>query len=190
MQLKGSETEKNLMRAFAGESQARNRYTYYASIARDEGYLQIAALFEETADNEKEHAKVFFKLLEGGMVEFDGTYPAGPPGNTAENLLAAAEGEKDEWSALYPNFAEVAEKEGFTAIAAKFRSIAKVEGWHERRYRKLLDNVQEGRVFKRGEPVRWKCRNCGYVHEGPEAPKICPSCSHEQKYFELWVEAY
>ena len=190
MELPGTRTERNLLTAFAGESQARNRYSYYASIARDEGYLQIADIFQETADNEKEHAWVFFKLLEGGMVEFTGMYPAGPAHSTAENLLAAAEGEKDEWSALYPDFAEVAEKEGFKKIAATFRSIAKVESWHERRYRKLLENVEQGKVFKRSEPVRWKCNNCGYVHEGPEAPGICPACQHEQKYFELFVETY
>ncbi len=190
MELRGSETEKNLMRAFAGESQARNRYSYYSSIARDEGYVQIAALFQETADNEKEHAKVFFKLLEGGMVEFNAMYPAGPAGTTAENLLAAAEGEKDEWSALYPDFAEVAEKEGFKKIAASFRNIAKVESWHEKRYRKLLENVQQSTVFKKQDSARWKCGNCGYVHEGPEAPGTCPACSHPQAYFELWAEAY
>lgn len=190
MELRGSETEKNLMRAFAGESQARNRYTYYASIARDEGYVQISNLFLETADNEREHAKVFFKLLEGGKVHFDAMYPAGPAGTTAENLLAAAEGEKEEWSALYADFADIAEKEGFKKVAATFRNIAKVEAWHERRYRKLLENVEQGKVFKRDEPVRWKCGNCGYVHEGPEAPGVCPACSHERKFFELWVEAY
>ena len=190
MELKGSETEKNLMRAFAGESQARNRYTYYADIAEGEGYLQIAQLFRETADNEKEHAKVFFKLLAGGMVAFDGLYPAGPAGTTEENLLAAAEGEKEEWSALYPGFSEIAEREGFKKAAATFRNISKVESWHERRYRRLLENVQKGLVFKRDEPVRWKCDNCGYVHEGPEAPKVCPACAQQQKYFELFVEAY
>lgn len=190
MEMRGSETEKNLMRAFAGESQARNRYNYYASVARDEGYVQIAALFQETAENEKEHAKIFFQYLDGGMVEFDAMYPAGPTGTTAENLLAAAEGEKDEWSALYPDFAEVAEKEGFKKVAASFRSIAKVEKWHEKRYRKLLENVEQDKVFKREEPVRWKCGNCGYVHEGEEAPSVCPACAHAQSHFELWVEAY
>lgn len=190
MELKGSETEKNLMRAFAGESQARNRYTYYASIAREEGYVQISQLFQETADNEKEHAKVFFKLLEGGMVHFDGTYPAGPPATTAENLLAAANGEKEEWSVLYPDFAGVAEKEGFTKIAASFRQILKVESWHERRYRKLLENVEKDQVFKRDQPVLWKCDNCGYVHEGPEAPAVCPACQHPRAYYELYVETY
>lgn len=188
--IKGTRTEQNLLKAFAGESQARMRYTYFASVAKREGYEQISALFLETADNEKEHAKVFFKYLEGGMVEITAAYPAGVIGTTAENLLEAAEGEKMEWSELYPDFADVAEKEGFPEIAASFREIAEVENWHERRYRKLLDNVEKRRVFAREEPVRWKCRNCGYVHEGPEAPEICPACKHPQAYYELWCENY
>lgn len=190
MEMKGSRTEQNLMKAFAGESQARNRYTYYASVARNEGYVQIANLFQETADNEKEHAKVFFKLLEGGMVEFTASYPAGWVGTTADNLLAAAEGEKEEWGTLYPDFASVAEGEGFIKVAATFRKIAEVESYHERRYRKLLANVEAGKVFQRDENTSWKCNNCGYVHAGMGAPKSCPSCAHPTAHFELWVEAY
>lgn len=188
--MKGSRTEQNLMKAFAGESQARNRYTYYASVARKEGYVQIANLFQETADNEKEHAKVFFKLLQGGRVEFTATYPAGGVGTTADNLLAAAEGEKEEWGTLYPEFAAVAEEEGFPQVAAAFRKIAEVEAYHERRYRKLLANVEAGKVFTKDAKTLWKCNNCGYVHEGGSAPKVCPACSHPQDYFEVWVEAY
>ena len=190
MSLKGTRTEENLLRAFAGESQARNRYTFSASKARKDGYVQISNLFLETAENEKEHAKVFFKHLQGGEVEITAAYPAGVIGTTAENLLAAAEGEKMEWGTLYPGFADTAEQEGFTAVAESFREIGEVESYHERRYRKLLDNVDNGRVFERDEPVRWKCRNCGYVHEGPEAPDSCPACKHPQSFFELWVEAY
>jgi len=190
MSLKGTKTEMNLLKAFAGESQARTRYTYFASQAKKDGYEQIAGLFLETAENEKEHAKVFFKHLEGGPVEITATYPAGVIGTTAENLLAAAEGELEEWGTLYPDFATVAEEEGFAAIAASFREIAKVEAWHEKRYRKLLDNIHSGRVFKRDEPVRWKCDNCGYVHEGPDAPTLCPACKHPQAYYELWTEPY
>lgn len=190
MEMRGSQTEKNLMKAFAGESQARNRYTYYAAAARKEGYVQISNLFQETADNEKEHAKVFFKLLDGGMVEFTATYPAGPIGDTAANLLAAADGEKEEWGTLYPDFAEVAKAEGFPKVAASFRKIAEVESYHERRYRTLLANLEAGRVFARDEPTHWKCNNCGYVHEGPGAPNTCPACDHPQAHFELWVEAY
>jgi len=190
MSLKGTKTEMNLLKAFAGESQARTRYTYFASQAKKDGYEQIAGLFLETAENEKEHAKVFFKYLEGGSVEITATYPAGVIGTTAENLLAAAEGELEEWGTLYPDFATVAEEEDFAAVATSFREIAKVEAWHEKRYRKLLDNVQSGRVFKRDEPVRWKCDNCGYVHEGPEAPTLCPACKHPQAYYELWTEPY
>ncbi|MHB8869757.1 MAG: rubrerythrin [Thermoleophilia bacterium] len=188
--MRGSQTEKNLMKAFAGESQARNRYTYYSAAARKEGYVQISSLFEETAGNEKEHAKVFFKLLEGGTVEFTASYPAGPIGDTAANLLAAAEGEKEEWGTLYPNFAEVAKEEGFPKVAASFRKIAEVEVYHEMRYRKLLANLEAGRVFKRDETVKWKCQNCGYVHEDTGAPTTCPTCEHPQAHFELWVEAY
>ncbi|MBW2525453.1 MAG: rubrerythrin family protein [Deltaproteobacteria bacterium] len=188
--IKGTKTEKNLLAAFAGESQARNRYTYAAGVARKEGYLQIAALFEETADNEKEHAKRFFKFLEGGATEITAAYPAGVIGTTAENLLAAAEGEKEEWTELYPAFAKTAKEEGFNEVAAAFTMIAKVEKEHEERYRKLLDNVKSEKVFKKDAPVRWKCRNCGYVHEGPEAPAKCPACVHPQSYFEIKEETY
>jgi len=188
--IKGTETEKNLLKAFAGESQARNRYTYYAKVARNEGYKQIEWLFTETAENEREHAKVFFKHLEGGEVEITASYPAGKIGTTKENLLAAAEGEKMEWGTLYPDFAEVAEQEGFPKVAESFRNIAKVEAYHERRYRKLLESMENGTVFKKDQPIKWKCRNCGYVHEGPEAPDVCPACKHGQKYFEVWMENY
>lgn len=188
--IKGTQTEKNLLKSFAGESQARTRYNYFASVAKREGYEQIAALFTETSDNEKEHAKVFFKYLEGGMVEITAEYPAGRIGTTAENLLAAAEGELEEWGTLYPDFANVAESEGFADIAESFRKIASVEKWHERRYRKLLENVENRRVFARETLLRWKCRNCGYIHEGPEAPELCPACKHPQAYFELQAENY
>ncbi len=188
--IKGTRTEQNLLKAFAGESQARMRYNYFASQAKKEGFEQISALFTETADNEKEHAKVFFKYLEGGPVEITAMYPAGRIGTTAENLLAAAEGEKEEWSELYPNFADVADEEGFPAVATSFREIAEVESWHEKRYRKLLENVENRRVFARETLVRWKCRNCGYVHEGPSAPELCPACKHPQAYYELWCENY
>ena len=188
--LKGSRTEKNLLAAFAGESQARNRYTYAASVARKEGYLQISELLLETAENEKEHAKRFFKLLEGGTAEITASYPAGVIGTTEENLEAAAAGENEEWTELYPHFAQVAREEGFPAVAATFTAIAEVEKEHEARYRKLLDNVRNGRVFAKDEPVRWKCRNCGYVHEGDEAPDVCPACAHPQKHFEVQAENY
>ena len=190
--LKGTQTEKNLLASFAGESQARNRYTFFASKAKKEGYEQIAAIFRETADNEKEHAEVFFKYLQGGDVKIMAEYPAGVIGTTAENLLAAAEGEKMEWGTLYPDFAKTAEEEGFSEIASIFREIAKVEAYHERRYRKLLENVKKKQVFKKDKVkvVKWKCRNCGYVHEGHEAPKVCPACKHPQSYYELWVENY
>lgn len=188
--LKGTKTEKNLLAAFAGESQARNRYTYFASKAKKEGYEQIKAIFEETSDNEKEHAERFFKFLEGGKVEIRAMYPAGVIGGTAENLEAAAAGEREEWGMLYPDFANVAEKEGFGEIARTFREIAEVEKYHERRYLKLLDNIKQGRVFKKDKPVKWKCRNCGYVHEGTEAPEICPACAHPRAYYELWCENY
>ncbi|MDH7506599.1 MAG: rubrerythrin family protein [Candidatus Thermoplasmatota archaeon] len=188
--LKGTKTEKNLLAAFAGESQARNRYTFFVSQARKEGYEQIANLFQETADNEKEHAKVFFKYLQGGDVEIVATYPAGVIGTTEQNLLAAAEGEKMEWGTLYPDFAETAEKEGFPEIATSFKNIAKVEAYHEKRYRKLLENIKNKKVFKKEKVVKWKCRNCGYVHEGTEAPSVCPACKHPQAYYELWVENY
>jgi len=188
--LKGSKTEKNLVKAFAGESQARNRYTYFASVARKDGFEQIAAIFEETADNEKEHAKVFFKHLEGGDAVIEASYPAGKIGTTAENLLAAAEGEKMEWGTLYPGFEKVARDEGFEDIADSFKEIAEVEERHEKRYRKLLENVKSNTVFKKDKVVRWKCRNCGYVHEGKEAPNVCPACKHPQSFYELLSENY
>jgi rubrerythrin len=193
MNLKGSETEKNLLKAFAGESQARNRYTYFSSVAKKEGYEQISAIFTETADNEKEHAKVFFKHLEkseGFPVEITASYPAGKIGTTKENLLAAANGEKEEWSRLYPTFEKVARKEGFKDVAESFKEIAEVEEQHEKRYRKLLKNVEENKVFKKDKVVRWRCRNCGYIHEGPEAPETCPACKHPQSYYELMEENY
>lgn len=190
LDLKGSKTEKNLLAAFAGESQARNRYTFFASVARKEGYEQIAAIFQETADNEKEHAELFFKQLKGGLVEITAEYPVGVIGSTAENLEAAAEGEKLEWGTLYPNFAEVAEEEGFAEAARIFRMVAKVEAYHERRYRKLLANVTQGKVFKKDSPIKWKCRNCGHVYEGAEAPEKCPVCDHPRSYFEVWCENY
>lgn len=188
--VKGTQTEKNLLAAFAGESQARNRYTFFASQAKKEGYEQIAAFFLETAENEKEHAKRFFNFLEGGMVEIKASYPAGLIGSTTENLKAAAAGENEEYTKLYPEAAAVAEKEGFKEIAATFRSIARVEEEHEKRYLKLLANIEKGVVFKKDKPVRWKCRNCGYVHEGLEAPEKCPSCLHPKAYFELKEENY
>ena len=188
--LKGSETEKNLLKAFAGESQARNRYTYFMNAAKKEGFEQIAGIFEETANNEREHAEVFFKHLEGGDVVITADYPAGRIGTTAENLLHAAEGEKMEWGTLYPNFEAVARKEGLDKVAESFKEIAEIEERHEKRYRKLLENVNAGKVFKKGEVVEWKCRNCGYVHEGKEAPKVCPACKHAQSYYELLVENY
>ncbi len=188
--LKGSETNKNLLKSFAGESQARNRYTFFASVAKKEGYEQIAALFIETAGNEKEHAEVFFKHLQGGDLEITATYPAGRVGGTAENLLAAAEGELLEWGTLYPDFEETAKEEGFKEIAESFEEIAEVEERHEKRFRKLLDNVVNGTVFKRDETVPWKCRNCGYVHVGKKPPKECPACKHPQSYYELLAENY
>jgi rubrerythrin len=188
--IKGTRTEKNLLASFAGESQARTRYTFFASKAKKEGYEQISAIFQETADNEKEHAERFFKFLEGGEVEINASYPAGVIGNTAENLEAAAAGEKKEWGMLYPDAAKVAEEEGFSEIARTFKEIANVEKYHERRYLKLLENVKSGRVFKRDKLVRWKCRNCGYVYEGTEAPEICPACAHPRSYYELWCENY
>ncbi len=188
--LKGTQTEKNLLAAFAGESQARNRYTFFASKAKKEGYEQIAAIFQETADNEKEHAEVFFKHLQGDDVEIMAAYPAGVIGTTAENLLAAAEGEKMEWGTLYPDFAETAEKEGFPMVAHSFKKVSEVEAYHEKRYRKLLENVKNKKVFKKDKSIKWKCRNCGYIHEGTEAPDICPACQHPQSYYEVWTEPY
>jgi len=185
-QLKGSKTEQNLLKSFAGESQARNRYTYFASAAKKEGYEQISAIFQETADNEKEHAKRFFKFLEGGCVEITASYPAGIiAASTLENLKAAAEGENEEHTILYPGFAEAAEQEGFTQIAAAFRMISKVEVEHEKRYLKLASNIEKKEVFSKSAPVRWKCRNCGYVHETVSAPAKCPACLHDQAYFEI-----
>jgi rubrerythrin len=188
--LKGTVTEKNLLAAFAGESQARNRYSFFASKAKKEGYEQIAAIFQETADNEKEHAEVFFKHLQGGEVEIIAGYPAGVIGTTAENLLVAADGEKMEWGTLYPDFAKTAEEEGFPMVAHSFKEIGEVEAHHEQRYRGLLDNVKNKTVFKKDRVVKWKCRNCGYVHEGKEAPDVCPACQHKQSYYEIWVENY
>ena len=188
--LKGTQTEKNLLAAFAGESQARNRYTFFASKAKKEGYEQISAFFKESAGNEKEHAEIFYKHLQGGEVEIIAGYPAGVIGTTEENLLAAAEGEKMEWGTLYPDFAETATEEGFPMVAHSFREIGKVEVYHEKRYRKLLENVEKKQVFKKDKAVKWKCRNCGYVHEGKETPDVCPACQHPKSYFELWVENY
>jgi rubrerythrin len=190
MDFSGSQTEKNLLAAFAGESQARNRYTFFASVAKKQGYEQIAAIFEETAANEKEHAELFFKHLKGGVVEITASYPAGVIASTADNLKAGAEGEKLEWGTIYPSFAEVAKKEGFNDVAKTFTMVAQVEAYHERRYTKLLENVNEGKVFKKDQPIKWKCRNCGMVIEGPEAPDTCPTCAHPQAYFEVWVENY
>jgi len=189
-EMKGSQTEKNLLASFAGESQARMRYTFFSSIAAKEGYEQIAAIFLETAENEKEHAKLFFKLLEGGTAEITAAYPAGVLGSTAENLLAAADGEKLEWSTLYPEFGDIAEQEGFIEAATTFRNVAKVEVSHERRYRKLLANIEEQTVFKKAASTCWKCRNCGYVFKAGETPEKCPVCDHPQKYFEVWCENY
>ncbi len=188
--LKGTQTEKNLLAAFAGESQARNRYTYFASAAKKEGYEQISAIFLETAENEKEHAKRFFKFLEGGAVEITAMYPAGLIGDTASNLKASADGELEEWSMIYKDFAGTAEKEGFPEVATCFKMIGKVEKEHEARYRKLWAKVTGGTVFKKDSPVRWVCRNCGYVHEGPEAPTLCPACLHPQAFYEIKAENY
>lgn len=188
--LEGTQTEQNLLKSFAGESQARMRYDYFSKQAKKEGFEQISAIFAETALNEKEHAKRFFKFLEGRMVEITATYPAGKIGTTAENLKASAEGENEEWTELYPAFADVADEEGFVEIAMVWRNIAKVEKAHETRYRKLLENVETGNVFKRDEKVVWKCQNCGYLHEGNEALEECPSCAHPQAHFELFVENY
>jgi len=185
MELKKSQTEKNLLTAFAGESQARNRYTYFSSQARKEGFVQISAIFEETANQEKEHAKRLFKFLEGGEVEISAAFPAGVIGSTSENLKEAAAGENYETTEMYPNFAKVAEEEGFSEIAKVFRNIAVAEARHRDRYLALEKNIAEGKVFKREKSVRWICRNCGYVHEGTEAPDVCPACAHPQAHFEL-----
>ncbi|MDO4756428.1 MAG: rubrerythrin family protein [Parabacteroides sp.] len=188
--IKGTRTEQNLLKSFAGESQARSRYTFFASAAKKEGYEQIAGVFMETAEQEKEHAKRFFKFLEGGMVEITASFPAGKIGTTAENLAAAADGENEEWVDLYPEFADIAEEEGFKEIAVVFRMVAKVEAEHEKRYRKLLANIVEGKVFEKDEPILWQCRNCGYVHEGKTAPGKCPACAHPQAYFEPMKQNY
>jgi rubrerythrin len=188
--IKGTKTEKNLLASFAGESQARNRYTYFASKAKKEGLEQISALFLETAENEKEHAKRFFSYLEGGPVEITAIYPAGITGTTKDNLKAAAAGENEEHTKLYPGAAKIADEEGFPEIAAQWRSIAAVEVQHEKRYLTLLQNVEKGNVFKKDKVVKWKCRNCGYVHEGKEAPAQCPACLHPQAYYEIKEENY
>jgi rubrerythrin len=190
MEFKGSKTEKNLLAAFAGESQARNRYTYFASAAKKEGYEQISALFLETAENEKEHAKLFFNLLKGGDTEILAAYPAGVVGKTADNLKAAAAGENLEWTKLYQDFADVAKKEGFDVVYQTFTNVAKVEKFHEARYLDLIENVKEGKVFKKNASVKWHCRNCGYVFEGTEVPDQCPVCKHPRAYFEVLAENY
>ena len=188
--LKGTKTEHNLLASFAGESQARNRYSYFSSQAKKEGFEQISWIFSDTADNEKEHAKRFFKFLEGGMVEITAAYPAGVIGTTAENLAEAADGENLEWTILYPGFADVADQEGFPEIAKVWREIARAEVGHETRYRKLLANVKEGKVFKKDAPAKWRCRNCGYISEGATAPENCPACDHPQAHYELLAENY
>jgi len=193
MNLKGTRTAENLLKSFAGESQARNRYTYYASVAKKEGYLQIATIFTETANNEKEHAKVFFKHLQSDLnneaIEITATYPVAL-GDTAENLLAAANGEKEEWSDIYPLFADIADEEGFKSVAASFRHIGEVEKHHEERYRKLHALVMSKRIFKKEDEETWICSNCGHIHKGKSAPGVCPACKHDQKYFELLCEKY
>jgi rubrerythrin len=188
--LKGTKTEKNLLTAFAGESQARNRYTYFASVAKKEGYEQISWIFLDTADNEKEHAKRLFKFLEGGEVEIQAVFPAGVIGDTKTNLKSAAAGENYEYTKMYPEFAKIARSEGFEDIAKVFEAIAVAEQGHEKRYLKLLENIEKGLVFKKNQVVKWRCRNCGYIHEGLEAPVKCPSCDHPQAYFELFCENY
>jgi len=188
--LKGTKTEQNLLKAFAGESQARMRYDYFAKQAKKEGLEQISGIFAETALNEKEHAKRFFKFLEGGMIEITAMYPAGKIGSTLENLKAAAEGENEEWTELYPEFAKIAEEEGFKEVGDTFRMIAKVEKAHEDRYVKLYNNLEEGKVFEKDNKIIWKCRNCGYLHEGNKAPETCPACLHPQAYFEIKEDNY
>jgi rubrerythrin len=188
MELKGSRTEKNLLTAFAGESQARNRYTYFASQATKDGFVQIQAIFEETANQEKEHAKRFFKFLQGGEVEVSTAFPAGVIGSTAENLREAAGGENYEWSSMYPEFAQIAREEGFDEIASVFEAVAVAEKQHEKRYLGLLKNLEAGTVFKKSETVTWRCRNCGYLHTGTDAPDLCPACAHPQAHFELLAE--
>ena len=186
--LKGTQTEKNLLLAFAGESQARNRYTFFASKAKKEGFVQISTIFEETAAQEKEHAKRFFKFLEGGDVEVTAAFPAGVVGSTAENLRASADGENHEWTDLYPAFAQVARDEGFEAVALVFEAISIAEKQHEKRFRDLMNNVEAGTVFKKDESTRWRCRNCGYTHDGDEAPESCPACAHPKAHFEVLGE--
>lgn len=189
--IKGTKTEQNLLKAFAGESQARNRYTYSAGVAKKEGYEQISAFFLETAENEKEHAKVFFKHLEGGDLEITASYPAGSIKSTVENLEHAAAGENLEWTTLYVDFAKIAEEEGFHEVARSFREIAKVEKFHESRYRKLIANIKGDAVFKKtADSTKWHCRNCGYVHEGPDAPNECPACKHPRAHYEVLAENY
>ena len=188
--LKGTKTEQNLLKSFAGESQARNRYTYFASVAKKEGYEQISGFFTETADNEKEHAKKFFKFLEGEEIEITATFPAGKIGTTVQNLQASANGENEEWTKLYPEFAKVAKEEGFQEIADTFEYIAIAEKAHEKRYRKLLENIKYEKVFKKDGKVMWKCRNCGYVYESIEALDKCPACAHPKAYQELFIENY
>jgi rubrerythrin len=190
LSIKGTQTELNLLKSFAGESQARSRYTFFAGVAKKEGYEQISAVFKETAEQEKEHAERFFKFLEGGAVEITATWPAGKIGTTIENLAAAADGENEEWTALYPTFADIAEKEGFRLIAVVFRMIATVEKEHETRYRKLLANLVDGTVFRKEEEITWQCRNCGFVHKGKTAPQRCPACDHPQAWFEPKKENY
>ena len=188
MNLKGSQTEKNLLTAFAGESQARNRYTYYASVAKKEGYIQISAIFEETAGQEKEHAKRLFKFMEGGEVKIEASYPAGRIGTTVENLTESAGGENYEWTEMYPSFAKMAQEEGFAEIAEAFTAIAVAEKEHEKRYNDFKANIEAGRVFHRDTQVTWRCRNCGYLHTGTDAPVKCPACVHPQAHFELLGE--
>jgi rubrerythrin len=186
--IKGTKTEQNLLIAFAGESQARNRYNYFASQAKKEGYEQISCIFAETADNEKEHAKRFFKFLEGSEVQISASFPAGVIGSTLENLKQAAAGENDEHTTMYPGFAEVAKQEGFAEIAAVFMNVAVAERQHEKRYKALAENIEKDRIFKRDQPIRWRCRNCGFIHEGIEPPDTCPACAHPKAYFEILGE--
>ena len=188
--IKGTRTEKNLLKAFAGESQAKNRYEFAAKVAKEEGYEQIAAIFLETAENEKEHAKRFFNFLEGGALEITAKFPAGKVGTTAENLKASAEGEHEETKVIYPEAAKIAEQEGFNDVAAAFKLIAAVEAHHEKRYRALLENVEKGKVYKRSGKVQWKCMNCGHIHTGENAPEQCPTCLHPKAYFEVACECY
>jgi len=188
MKFKGSKTENNLLTAFAGESQARNRYTYFSSVAKKEGYIQTSNVFLETAENEKEHAKIFFKYLEGGEVRIEASYPAGIIGATKDNLRGAADGEQFEWTTLYIDFAKIAKEEGFNEVAESFISISVAEKQHEKRYRGLLENIENNKVYKKEKTVKWRCSNCGYVHEGNEAPEKCPACLHPQAYYELLAE--